>query len=346
MPTKTAATTCGFIARPRARHGHRTQKAGTDRAGGVGHRFRHLGFGGDSYGPVDDGQSRRVLEAAVERGVTFFDTSDLYGDGHAEEVLGRSLGDARSRVIIATKGGLLPHTGFTMPQDFSPAYLGDALHRSLERLRTDYVDLYQLHSPDLSALRENPRIMETLRGFKAQGLIRHYGLSARSPADAAAALAEFDFECTQVNYNLIDHRAAEAGTFAAVAATGAGLIARTPLCFGYLTGRLTGGENFAGRDHRANWPEDQLRRWAAAPGLFDSLIRRRGCTPAQFALLFCLAAPEVSTVIPGMMSLAELDENCAAASQEPLSAEEMAEIIDIYRSRTFYEPSAKARGKA
>ncbi len=308
--------------------------------------FGTWGLGGDSYGPIDDGLSRRLLETAVERGVTFFDTSDLYGDGHAETVLGQALADVRSQVVFATKGGLLPHSGFTMPQDFSPTYLRDALHRSLERLRTDYVELYQLHSPELSLLRDHPEIMETLRGFKAQGLIHHYGLSARSPADALAALAEFDFECIQVNYNMIDHRAVEGGTLAAAAAVGTGVIARTPLCFGYLSGRLTGNESFPGRDHRTNWPEDQLRRWAGAPGLFDHLIRRRGCTPAQFALLFCLAAPEVSTVIPGMMSLAEVDENCAAAGMEPLSGAEMAEIVDIYRSRTFYEPSAKAWSKA
>lgn len=308
--------------------------------------FGTWGLGGDSYGPVDDANSCRVLEAAVEKGITFFDTSDLYGDGHAEAVLGKVLESCRSQVVYASKGGLLPHSGFSMPQDFSPQHLDTALHRSLERLRTDYLDLYQLHSPELSLLRGHPEIIETLRGFRANGLIRHYGLSARSPADALAALQEFDFEVVQVNYNMIDHRAAELGAFERAADGGVGVIARTPLCFGYLSGRLTGAEAFAGRDHRANWPADQLRRWAEAPNVFDTLIRRRGCTPSQFALLFCLAAPQVSSVIPGMMSLAELEENCGMAELEPLSVDELGEISALYRRHTFYEPTAKARGKA
>ncbi len=320
--------------------------------GATGLRVSEIGFGtwglgGDSYGQVDDAQSRRVLEAAFERGVTFYDTSDLYGAGHAESVLGEALRPVRDHIVIATKGGLLPHTGFAMPQDFSPRHLRAALMRSLDRLRTEHVDLYQLHSPELHLLRQDPEILGTLRAFREEGLIRHWGLSARSPADAAAAIAAFDFSVIQVNFNLIDHRAIESGLLAAAADKGIGVIARTPLCFGYLSGKLTGEERFEnGPDHRANWPQDQLRRWAEAPGLFDGMIRRRGCTPAQFALLFCLAQPAVSTVIPGLMTTAEVEEDAAASALPPLSDEELAEISAIYDSRQFYDPVAKSRGKA
>ena len=128
--------------------------------------FGTWGLGGDSYGRVDDAQSRRVLEAAFEHGVTFYDTSDLYGAGHAERVLGEALQPVRDHIVIATKGGLLPHTGFTMPQDFSPRHLRAALMRSLDRLRTDHVDLYQLHSPELQLLRQDPEILGALRAFR------------------------------------------------------------------------------------------------------------------------------------------------------------------------------------
>ena len=324
----------------------------TRRLGRTGLEVSEIGFGtwglgGDSYGPADDATSCRSLELAFQRGVTFFDTSDLYGNGHAERVLGMGLSTVRERIVIATKGGLLPHTGFTMPLDFSPDHLRRALEASLERLRTDHVDLYQLHSPELRLLDEQPEILETLRAFQAEGLIRHYGLSARSPADARAAIERFDFAVVQVNFNLIDHRALETGLLTLAQARGVGVIARTPLCFGYLSGRLTGEDSFfAGRDHRLNWPADQLKRWAAAPGRFDALIRARGCTPAQFALRFCLAPAAVSTVIPGMMSPAEVEEDTAAAVLAPLDAGELATIEAIYRDREFYEPDAKARGKA
>ena len=328
-----------------------TAPMGRRRLGRTGLMVSEIGFGswgtgGESYGPVDDSVSLAVLENAYQRGINFFDTSDLYGNGHSERVLGKALKAVRSDVVIATKGGLLPHTGFAMPSDFSPGHLRDALCRSLERLDTDYVDLYQLHSPELSVLEQDSGIMGALRQFQAEGLIRHYGLSAPNPMVARAALDRFDFAAIQVNFNLIDHRADEQGTLAAAIERDVGVIARTPLCFGYLSGKLSGTEHLAIGDHRAKWPEDQLRRWAQAPGLFDPLIRRRGCSPAQFALLFCLAQPAVSTVIPGLMSIAEVEEDAATSGMAPLTPEELADIAAIYASHQFYEPSAKKRGKA
>lgn len=112
--------------------------------------FGTWGLGGTSYGPVDDEESRRALELAFDRGVTFYDTSDLYGDGHSEEVLGQVFADRRGQVQIATKVGTLPHSGFYMPQDFSAARIVAGVEASLRRLRTDYLDLYQLHSPQMA----------------------------------------------------------------------------------------------------------------------------------------------------------------------------------------------------
>ncbi|WP_247890185.1 aldo/keto reductase [Azospirillum brasilense] len=308
--------------------------------------FGTWGLGGDSYGPADDDVSRAALRAAFDRGITFYDTSDLYGAGHSETVLGAALEDVRARIVIGTKVGLLPHTGFAMPQDFSVAHLREGLEASLDRLRTRYVDLYLLHSPELGLLRDDPEIIATLKEFQAQGKIRAWGLSARSPADAKAGVEEFDFPAVQVNYNMIDQRAQDDGLFALARARGTGIIARTPLCFGYLTGKLAGDHRFTGRDHRANWPADQLSRWAEAPGLFAHLYDAAGQrTATQLALQFCLADDAVSTVIPGMMTAAEVDENVMAAERPPLTAEELTDIRSIYASNTFYDRSAKQRGK-
>lgn len=308
--------------------------------------FGTWGLGGDAYGPADDEVSRITLRAAFECGVTFYDTSDLYGTGHAEVVLGRALEDVRGRIVIATKGGLLPHTGFAMPSDFSPAYLRQALAASLDRLRTRYVDLYLLHSPELHVLKENPEILATLKEFQAQGLIRAYGVSARSPADAKAMIEHFDPAVVQVNYNMIDQRAKDDGLFALARAHGVGLIARTPLCFGYLTGTLRGNKSeFTGRDHRTHWPDDQLRCWAEAPGLFNHLFEGRLRTATQLALQFCLADDAVSTVIPGMMTPEQVAENVATVDLAPLGPDELADIERIYRANTFYDPNAKKRGK-
>lgn len=308
--------------------------------------FGTWGLGGDSYGPVDDEVSRAALRAAFDRGITFYDTSDLYGTGHSESVLGAALEDVRERIVIGTKVGLLPHSGFAMPQDFSVGHLRDGLAASLDRLRTRYVDLYLLHSPELDLLRADPEIIATLKEFQAQGKIRAWGLSARSPADAKAGVEEFDFPAVQVNYNMIDQRAQDDGLFALARARGTGIIARTPLCFGYLTGTLSGEHRFTGRDHRANWPVDQLRRWAEAPGLFGHLYDGDGQrSAAQFALQFCLADDAVATVIPGMMTPMEVEENVRAVEWPPLDEAELAEIRRIYASNSFYDRSAKQRGK-
>ena len=124
--------------------------------GSTGMKISEIGFGtwgigGNSYGPVDDNVAKMALEKALERGINFFDTSDIYGDGHSEELLGNVFSSRRKDVIIASKGGTLPHKGFYMPQNFSSEHLELALDKSLVRLRTDYIDLYQTHWPDHSA---------------------------------------------------------------------------------------------------------------------------------------------------------------------------------------------------
>lgn len=303
--------------------------------------FGTWGLGGNSYGPVNDAVSIEALHGAYDAGITFYDTSDLYGNGHSEEVLGEALGQVRDKIVICTKVGLLPHSGFEMPCDFSSEHIREGLEASLRRLKTDYVDLYLLHSPTLEMLRSDDRIVATLQELQAAGKIRSYGISARSPSDALAAISEFDFAAAQVNFNLIDQRAVDNGLFDLAAAKGVGIIARTPLCFGYLTGKLTGEEALPGLDHRKNWPEEQLKRWAAAPDLFTFLNEGKQRTPAQLALRFCLDSESVSTVIPGMMNTGEVRENVQASSLDPLDEEELGRIKLIYDGNVFYDHKAK-----
>jgi len=306
--------------------------------------FGTWGLGGNSYGPVDDTLSTEVLRCAYDSGVTFYDTSDVYGNGHSEEVLGAALSSVREHIVLATKVGLLPHTTFEMPCDFSDSHIYASVEGSLKRLRTDYIDVYQLHSPTLKML-QRPGLVDTLRKLKQSGKIRAFGVSVRSPADGLIALRNFDFETIQVNFNMIDHRAVESGLFDLALARQVGVIARTPLCFGFLTGKLTGNEVYSGLDHRANWPAAQLKRWAEAPDLFSFINNGKQRTAAQLALRFCLDHPEVSTTIPGMMKCEEVRENLAASALAHLSSEESDLIRSVYHSHSFYDPSAKTMGK-
>lgn len=297
------------------------------------------GLGGDAYGRVDKKEAQYVLELAFEKGINFYDTSDLYGNGHSEEILGELFYKIRDQVVIATKGGTLPHSGFYMPQDFSEKHLTNALEGSLKRLRTDYVDLYQLHSPIIDDVEKN-NVIDTLEKFKAQEKIREYGISVRSPDDGNTAIEKYNFPVIQVNFNMIDQRAIENGLFDLAKEKETGIIVRTPLVFGYLTGKLNGNEEFQGLDHRANWPKDQLKCWADAPDLFSFLYKDK--TPVQAALRFCLDFEAVSTVIPGMMNLDEVKEDIMSSDLSSLTDEEHGRIKKIYNSHEFYDKTVKS----
>lgn len=302
--------------------------------------FGTWGLGGTSYGPVDDSESARALQRAFDVGITFYDSADLYGNGHSEVILGRTLKHVREKIVIASKGGTLPHSGFYMPQDFSAAYIQKALEASLQRLETDYIDLYQLHSPKLEEIR-NAELRATLDELKRQGKIREYGISVRAPKDGIEAIKSMNFRSVQANLNLIDHRAMESGLTTLAQERGVGIIARTPLCFGFLTGGLSETSQFDDKDHRKLWPKEQLKRWADSVALFEQLYKSAGNSPAQLALRFCLFVPGVSTVIPGMMNVAEVEENSKASDLPQLSKAEYASILEIYSAHQFYDPSSK-----
>lgn len=299
--------------------------------------FGAWGIGGDAggavaYGPADRGESLRALGAALERGINFYDTSDFYGHGRSEEMIGEAFAGRRGEVVIASKTGLL---GDGTTTDFSAAHLRRALEASLKRLRTDYVDLYQLHSPPPEALKDD--VVSALELLQQEGKVRAFGLSARSPEEGKAALERFGFPALQVNFNLIDSRAVDCGLFELAARENTGIVARTPLSFGFLTGRYEAGGNFHEKDHRRRWSPEQRALWAEAPELFRKIIGKMpGQTAAQFALRFCLSHARVSSTIPGMLNPAQVEENAAAGDLPALEEAELRQISEICGRSNFF----------
>lgn len=316
-----------------------------NRFGATGLKVSEIGFGtwglgGDSYGPVDDQVSLAALYRAFELGINFYDTADLYGAGHAEEILGEAFRTRRDKILIASKVGNLPHKQFYMPQDFSARHIKEGLEASLKRLGTDYIDAYLLHSPDLNQL-DWDDAFGAMQQLQQAGKIRSFGVSARSPGDACRAVKEHAAAIVEVNFNLIDQRAIDEGLLDLCLTMDVALIARTPLCFGYLTGKLTGDEDFKGEDHRAKWPREQLRRWAQAPGLFKPVADSHGWSLPQLAIKFCISFPAITTVIPGMMTVQEVEENARISSLPPLNTAEIERARQIYSSHDFYDKSIK-----
>ena len=251
--------------------------------------------------------------------------------GHSEILLGQAFRQGRDRVVIATKGGMSNAAG---EQDFSAEYLRKALEQSLRRLNTDYVDLYQLHSPPVELL-EDEEIRSFLDGIVRTGKVRSVGFSARSPLDALATVKRHDMTVVQANLNLLDWRAVDCGLLEHCRETGTSVIARTPLCFGFLTGRYTADDVTDPDDHRSRWPREKIEQWITAAPLFAGAITSGGTqTAGQRALRFCLSFAGVATVIPGMLTPAHVAENCAAADLGPLTPAELAAAEKIYRELT------------
>lgn len=293
--------------------------------------------GPNSYSSTDDKVSLTALHRALEVGINFYDTSNIYGYGHAEELLAQAFKGKRDKVVIASKVGFVKHGG---PWQLDEAYVRGELEKTLKRLNSDYVDLYQIHSPPISMLQEHPEYVETFRQLKKEGKIRAFGFSAKSPTDAIIAINDFGFETVQVNFSLIDQRAIESGLLDLAREKKIGVIARTPFCFGFLTDTIT-DLNFPKDDHRSVWPKAQLELWAKAPKLFAFLKEGKGWTSAQAALKFCLAPEAISSVIPGILTPEQAEINASASDLVPLTAGEVEKAKKVYSTNTFFDKTLK-----
>jgi aryl-alcohol dehydrogenase-like predicted oxidoreductase len=290
---------------------------------------------GSSYGSTDDAESRRAVRRAYDLGCTFFDTADVYGHGHSEEVLGAALDGIRSEVVVATKVGgnfynrdvnplLIPRITQTLDRPlaevaadaplpvthdacFSASYVRFAVEQSLRRLRTDYIDLLQLHNPtlDLIAHPETYRVLDDLKGA---GKIRFYGVSVHLPDEGLAAVEVTRPDAVQIAYNIV-RRAAEDRFFPAARAVNVGVIAREPLANGFLSGKYRPESIWEKGDIRGRMPRPQVEQLAALGARVTALAREAGVTAAQLALRFALDNEAVSVVIVGMKTVAQVDEN-------------------------------------
>ena len=304
--------------------------------GSSGLKVSEVGFGawavggnahGNSYGTTDDRTSFEAVHKALSLGCNFFDTADVYGWGHSEELLGRALKGQRDRVIIATKVGGDFYSG-PGRQNFSPAYVRSALEKSLERLKTDYIDIYQLHNPPLKLI-ENPASYELLQELKREGKIRTWGISIFDPIEGLTALKVAHPDCLQVVYNIFSPKAGEE-LLPRAANAGCAVIAREPLANGFLSGKYSIDSQFEPGDIRHHWPRAYIGARTAAADRLRALLSPSTATLCQLALKFVLANSSVSVVIPGIKTVEQAEENLATSDSAPLSKETLSRIHDLY----------------
>jgi aryl-alcohol dehydrogenase-like predicted oxidoreductase len=295
----------------------------------------------DGWGEVDDGQSAAAVGRAVELGVTFFDTADVYGAGHSERILGRALAGHRDEVTIATKFGYTFDAGqrAITGEDVSPAYIRQACRASLRRLGTDRIDLYQVHIGDLPSQRAE-EVSATLEELVTAGLIRAYGWSTDDPERAAAFAAGEHCATVQHELNLF---ADSPEMLTTCDDFDLASISRSPLAMGLLTGKYHAGSRLAADDVRAAQPwvsyftdGRPAPHWLARLDAVREVLTSGGRTLAQGALCWLLARSPRTVPIPGTRTVSQAEQNAGALSFGPLPAEQMTEIAGLLSADPDY----------
>lgn len=277
------------------------------------------------WGETDDAMSLRTLDACLDVGINFIDTADVYGNGHSEELIGQAFKGKRDRVIIATKVGNrdLPERGWF--KDFSPEWVQEAVEASLRRLQTDYIDLYQLHSPDRD-FQYTPEVFDVFEELKQAGKICYYGVSVGPWEHGVSVIEAGRGDALQVLFNLLQREAAT-GLFPLAQEHNIGIIVRVPLASGFLTGKFTAETRFPPNDHRSvRYSPEQIRQTVARVERIKAVAQKLTKPLGQVALQYCLSHPAVSTVIAGAKTPEQLRQNAAASDGRLLTAEDVREL--------------------
>jgi aryl-alcohol dehydrogenase-like predicted oxidoreductase len=299
--------------------------------------FGAWGIGGDAWGPTDDKTSLATLHQAIDLGVNFFDTADVYGDGHSERLIAEVRKTRREKIIVATKAGrrLNPH----IAAGYNRQNLTNFVERSLQNLQMETLDLLQLHCPPTEVY-DMPEVFAILDDLVQQGKVRFYGVSVERVDEALKAITYPNVQSVQIIFNMFRLKPAEQ-FFAAARQRQVGILARVPLASGMLTGKFTRNTQFAPSDHRNfNRHGESFDQGETFSGVdYETGLQAveelralvpEGATMAEFALRWILMFPEVSSTIAGSKNPQQIKDNIRAISLPPLSDETMQRVREAY----------------
>jgi len=287
-------------------------------------------IGGDAWGATDDRESLSAIDAALDAGITFFDTADVYGAGHSEELLGRAMKGRRDRFVVATKIGWRDFDGERQRTAYDTVEkLIAGVESNLRRLQTDCVDVIQSHISF-----RDPTMEIFLEGFQRlqqDGKVRAYGVSTSDFEYLQAFNANGGCATLQIDYSILN-RTPEADIFPYCLENDIGVIVRGPLAMGILTGKFNSDTQFGEGDFRRRWQENPEEReiYLQDLGKVDGLRPlAKDRTLAQLAVQFVLAHPAVTAAIPGAKTVRQLQDNVGAAVLPSLTPEELVQIDAI-----------------
>lgn len=284
--------------------------------------------GGDEWGTSEDRASLDAVEAALGAGVNFFDTADVYGSGHSEELLGQAIRARRDEFIVATKIGWIDYDDEADRSRYGDvSSLVEGVESSLERLGTDHVEVIQCHIDHPEP--NTPVFIEGFRKLKEDGIVEAWGVSTSDLEHLRQFNADGDCDVLQTDYSILN-RTAEREIFPYCQEHGIGVIVRGPLAMGLLTGKYSASDTFPEGDFRRAWIEEPEQNEQFLRDL-QVVDRLREVVPddesmAQFALRFAMSNPAVSTVIPGARNESQATANAQAALEPLLSDKEIGEV--------------------
>lgn len=284
---------------------------------------------------VHDFSSIKTILYCLELGINFIDTADTYGKGHSEEIIGKAIKGKREKFIIATKCGNYEDDNKKWAQSWYPNYVIKACENSLRRLNTDYIDLYQIHTPIIEKydFKFSEDTFDVFRKLKKQGKILHYGYSSLGICDALEIVQKNLCEVIQVPYNILE-REAEIELFPKALEKNIGIIIRKSLASGFLTGKFDKNIVFPKNDHRSRFSKDEITFLTSnLQNLKEIALSKEGRTLSQLSIQFCLNNDAVSVVIPGARNIKQLTENSNSIRFGKLSEIELKKIDKAIKHR-------------
>ncbi|WP_203248078.1 aldo/keto reductase [Sporosarcina beigongshangi] len=306
-------------------------------------KVSELSFGtwaiGGAWGKTNDQESLRALDYAIGQGVNFFDTADVYGDGHSEELLAKATRGKEQDIHIATK--FCRAGDIYDPQTYSMESVTKYCEDSLRRLNRDQIDLFQIHCPPMDILKDG-QVFEVLDRLKKQGKIRYYGVSVETVEEGLLCLEQPNVRTLQVIFNMLRQKPIES-LFPQAKARGVGILARVPLASGLLTGKFVADTQFESDDHR-HFNRDgeafnvgetfaglEFKKGVELSSKLSWTAENRG-SMTQAALKWILEHDAISCVIPGFKNVAQVEDNLKALKVAGFSENEMNKLAQFYKN--------------
>jgi aryl-alcohol dehydrogenase-like predicted oxidoreductase len=317
-------------------------------------KVSEIGFGAWTIGldwwgkKVDDDEAVRMLKRAYDLGINFYETADIYGKGKSEKLMAQVFKDMRQEVIYSTKWGYDMYSAKQvghneLPQKHNPEFLKFALSQSLDRLQTDYIDVYSLHNPKMDAIRSDT-LFAALDEMVKKGTINCHGV-ALGPAigwkdEGLEAISKRNISCLQTVYNILEQDPARE-LMRAAEHHHIGIMVRVPDASGVLTGKVSTNTQFDKSDHRSFRKQEFIIESMQKIENMKPVANSKGWSITELAIKFILSQRQVSVVLPTMISVEEIEEFASLSDGNYLNSSELAQIEEMYERNFYVEPVAK-----